>query len=85
MRLSWVYLSEKVQALRRVLTVIDGMFVQRQIHKHDIYESCVSCRELTQNEIGSDIKNRLCYIEGTGQLCRDCWETLYNYNPESRT
>jgi len=55
----------------------DGMFIHRQIHKHDIYEECISCKEITGTPKGLDIQERLYYLEGAGQLCRDCWEALY--------
>jgi hypothetical protein len=68
MRLPWVYLSEKVQALRGVFGMTDGMWIHRQIHKHDLYETCISCKELTGTPKT---------LEGAGQMCRDCWEALY--------
>lgn len=77
MRLPWIYLSEKVQALRGVFGMTDGMFIHRQIHKHEIYEECISCKALTGTPKTLDIKQRLYYIEGAGQMCRDCWEVLY--------
>ena len=77
MRLPWVYLSEKVQALRGVFGMTDGMWIHRQIHKHDLYENCISCKELTGTPKTLDIQKRLYYIEGAGQMCRDCWEALY--------
>lgn len=55
----------------------DGMFIHRQIHKQDLYETCVSCKEVTDTPKTLDIQKRLYYIEGVGQLCRDCWEALY--------
>ena len=77
MRLPWVYLSKKVQALRGVFGMTDGMWIQRQIHKEELYEKCISCKELTGTPKTLDIKQRLYYIEGAGQMCRDCWEVLY--------
>lgn len=77
MRLPWVYLSEKVQALRGVFGMTDGMFIQRQIHKEELYEQCISCKELTGTPKTLDIKKRSYYVEGAGQMCRDCWEALY--------
>lgn len=55
----------------------DGMFIQRQIHKHELYEECISCKDVTGVPKALDVQKRLYYIEGVGQLCRDCWETLY--------
>ena len=77
MRLPWIYLSEKVQAFRRVFGMTDGMFIHRQIHKHELYEECISCKVVTGTPRTLDIQKRLYYINGAGQLCRDCWEALY--------
>jgi len=55
----------------------DGMFIQRQIHKEELYEQCISCKELTGIPKTLDIQQRLYYVQGAGQLCRDCWEALY--------
>lgn len=55
----------------------DGMWIQRQIHKEELYETCVSCKELTGTPKMLDIEQRFYYIKGAGQLCRDCWEALY--------
>lgn len=55
----------------------DGMWIQRQIHKDELYETCVSCKELTGTPKSLDIAQRLYYIEGVGQMCRDCWDVLF--------
>jgi hypothetical protein len=52
MRLPWVYLSEKVQALRGVFGMTDGMWIQRQIHKHDLYSRC---RPVVSRLLGSPL------------------------------
>lgn len=57
--------------------MVDGMWIRRQIHKHDLYEECISCKEITGTPKTLDISKRLYYFEGAGQLCRTCWETLY--------
>lgn len=55
----------------------DGMFIHRQIHKEELYERCISCKELTGIPKTLDIQERLYYVEGAGQMCRDCWDVLY--------
>ena len=59
----------------------DGMWRQRQIHKDEIYEICVSCRINTGVPKTLDIQERLYYIEGAGQMCRDCYDETY---PETK-
>lgn len=61
----------------RIQTMVDGMWIQRQIHKEQLYESCISCKEITGTPKVLDIQKRLYYLEGAGQMCRECWETLY--------
>lgn len=63
--------------LHRIRQMVDGMWVQRQIHKHELYEECISCGIVTQTPKTLDVSKRLYYIEGVGQMCRECWETLY--------
>ena len=41
-------------------------------------EKCVSCRKPTVYERETHIQNRIGYIEGSGQLCKSCYETIYN-------
>jgi hypothetical protein len=55
----------------------DGMWIHRQIHKHELYDSCISCREVTGIPKTLDIEKRLYYVPGAGQMCQDCWEALY--------
>jgi len=85
MRLSRIYISEKVQALRGVFNMnkfarkiqskVDGVFISKQIHKET--ERCVICKVDTGIPIGLDISYRLYYVSGTGQLCHDCWDDTY--------
>ena len=41
-------------------------------------EKCVSCRKPTVYDTECHIQNRIGYIEGVGQLCKFCYETIYN-------
>ena len=85
MRLSRIYISEKVQAFRRVFNMnkfsakfrksVDGWFVSKQIHKET--EQCVICGVDTGVPKELDISYRLYYVSGTGQLCHDCWDDTY--------
>ena len=52
----------------------DGMFVRQQINKTEL---CISCGVDTRVPVALDIQKRLYYIEGAGQLCRDCYDELY--------
>ena len=40
-------------------------------------ENCVSCGEQTPYPVSENINNRDFYIEGAGQLCKDCYTNLY--------
>jgi hypothetical protein len=80
MRLSRIYISEKVQAFRRIFNMkrtfrkvrhrVDGMFIARQIRKTEL---CVQCQVDTGVPVGLDISERLFYVTGVGQLCHDCY------------
>ena len=41
-------------------------------------EQCVSCRKPTVYDTDTHIQNRIGYIQGAGQLCKFCYETIYN-------
>ena len=40
-------------------------------------EMCVRCGKETEYDIHTLIIFRHYYIEGAGQLCRDCWKKLW--------
>lgn len=46
-------------------------------------DKCVLCECETPYYIDERVENRRCYIEGAGQLCRECWNEIYN-NKERR-
>lgn len=41
------------------------------------YENCVGCGEQTQVLRTQHIDFREYYIEGAGQLCKECWDKTY--------
>jgi len=41
------------------------------------YEKCVSCGDTTEEKRETNINHRDHYVEGAGQLCKDCWVELY--------
>ena len=43
----------------------------------DTYERCVLCGKETDVPIDLPIDRRDCYVEDSGQLCRDCWQRAY--------
>lgn len=40
-------------------------------------EVCVSCGLNTHVDKNMDVTLRLFYVEGAGQLCKDCYEKVY--------
>ena len=44
-------------------------------------DRCVSCVVETQYDVTENINNRFYYVEGAGQLCKDCYERVYNSQP----
>ena len=44
----------------------------------DTIEKCVSCNNSTQYKFSDSIFNREHYIEGSGQLCKECYEIVYS-------
>jgi hypothetical protein len=43
------------------------------------YDKCVSCQKETRYEKHTHINSRQYYIEGSGQLCPNCYEEIYDY------
>lgn len=54
--------------------MIDGMWIKRKFSK---YEHCVACGGATNVPKDLDISLRNYYIEGSGQLCYDCYIFIY--------
>ena len=44
-----------------------------EIKKEDIYEQCILCGETTTTLKSTHVDFRTGYIEGAGQLCRECY------------
>lgn len=42
------------------------------------FEKCVSCGKETTYLMNLPIKLREYYVEGAGQLCKECFEKTYN-------
>ena len=42
------------------------------------YEHCVLCGKQTAVKVNTHIDMRDFYVEGCGQLCRDCWVSVYD-------
>ena len=38
---------------------------------------CVTCNAETPHKRGDHIDTRPHYVEGAGQLCKKCWEEIY--------
>ncbi len=47
--------------------------VQLELFPNDIYEDCILCGEKTTTLKTTHIDFRTGYIEGAGQLCRECY------------
>lgn len=45
--------------------------------KEEEYERCVVCQKMTKVKVKDHVAKRRYYIEGAGQLCKDCWERIY--------
>lgn len=41
-------------------------------------DQCVLCGRITVEEKDKPIKNRKYYVPGSGQLCKNCYESTYN-------
>ena len=47
-------------------------------------EKCVMCEKETNENVDTHIDYRFYYVDGAGQLCKDCYEDVYNTKPKSK-
>lgn len=40
-------------------------------------EICIRCGKETEYDVGTSVSYRRYYIEGSGQLCQNCFQLLY--------
>ena len=40
-------------------------------------DRCVVCREKTEYDVNDHVDVRLYYVEGSGQLCEECYNEIY--------
>jgi len=40
-------------------------------------DKCVVCKKETPYEVSTSIFERFHYVEGAGQLCKECWDEVY--------
>jgi len=55
-----------------------GYLIKAIKKKPNELEKCVSCNTLTTVTFNTLIQQRQFYIEGSGQLCKTCYESIYN-------
>ena len=41
-------------------------------------EKCVACNEETPVNKNDHVDSRFYYVEGAGQLCKKCWNEIWN-------
>ena len=42
------------------------------------HDKCVSCGKETEYVKHLDVRHRLYYVDGAGQLCKECYDRIYN-------
>ena len=45
------------------------------------FEKCVCCGKLTDVRRDTPVDARTCYVDGAGQLAKDCYERIYGPSP----
>lgn len=50
---------------------------RKEVLRNNTCERCVLCGKETDVPIDLPVDRRDCYVEGSGQLCRDCWRRVY--------
>ena len=52
--------------------------MSEEINIDNNIERCVSCNTETPYSVDTHIDERQHYVEGSGQLCEECWDKIYN-------
>ena len=52
------------------------LLLSGRIDSQGCYERCVLCGQTTDIPLSLSIDLRVYYVEGSGQLCRDCWQRV---------
>ena len=64
-----------------IYAVIDNYFRTKERYEYmnnkSIFENCVFCNKELHIRKDLDITHRLYYIEGAGQLCKECYDSTY--------
>lgn len=58
---------------KHVVVCTDGSSRENQ----SMSETCVLCGKETEYDINTPLEVRRWYVEGSGQLCGDCWYKLW--------
>lgn len=58
-------------------TIQEKKKVKRKIKQDTEYEKCVLCGKQTMVAVNDNVLDRQYYVEGSGQLCKECYEKLY--------
>ena len=71
-----------------IYAIIDNYFRTKQRYEamereKSIWEHCVYCGQRVYITKTTPVDQRLCYIEGAGQLCSDCYDETYNTDKHS--
>lgn len=67
-----------VKFIRELITSVDqDKELIYNIERFD-KEKCVSCNEVTPYTKNTHITERHYYVEGGGQLCKECYTEIYN-------
>jgi hypothetical protein len=40
-------------------------------------DKCVLCKCETPHDKDEHVDRRFCYVDGAGQLCKACWDSVY--------
>ena len=48
-------------------------------------EKCVRCGKETQNDESTPVMERRYFVEGSGQLCEECWRRVYDCDKIEKT
>lgn len=49
----------------------------KESEREEEYERCVVCGRMTNVKRKDRVGKRRFYVEGAGQLCKNCWERIY--------
>ena len=74
-----LFRSKEKKVVMKSCSILPSRETNKPASSKDIkYEKCVVCGKETSVSTDMHIANRVYYVTGAGQLCKSCYNNIYN-------